>query len=61
MMELFFWYDYILKKGISRSSITLSFNRSVAREELSKIQRLVNQINHRQLFCYCDILEFILI
>lgn len=43
--ELFLVWLYI-KKGISRSSITLSFNRSLAREEISKIQYLFNQINH---------------
>lgn len=43
--ELFLVWLYI-KKGISRSSITLSFNRSLAREEISKIQYLLNQINH---------------
>lgn len=43
--ELFLVWLYI-KKGISRSSITLSFNRSLAREEISKIQYLFNKINH---------------
>lgn len=43
--ELFLVWLYIIK-GISRSSITLSFNRSLAREEISKIQYLLNQINH---------------
>lgn len=43
--ELFLVWLYI-KKGISRSSITLSFNRSLAREEISKIQYLLNQNNH---------------
>lgn len=42
---LFLVWLYIIK-GISRSSITLSFNRSLAREEISKIQYLFNQINH---------------
>lgn len=44
--ELFFWYDYILKR-VYQEVQEVAFNISIAREELSKIQYLLNQINHR--------------